>query len=156
MPRPATTARRALAWVLVPAFALAGLPGGAPAAARANTMESRDGRKECRHVPNCVTVKTDLQRLSAGQPVDREFVCPKGTYFWNWSATVAPFVQVTLADTRADQDRHEIAATFQYYAQTGNGPGQAQVYLACSKTPIAAGTLQQRRVGYGWNPPQRP
>ena len=156
MPRPNMPARRVLARALIAAMALGGLVGGVPTAANANTMESRDGRKECRHVPNCVTVKTDLQRLAAGRPVNREFVCPKGTFFWNWSATVAQFVQVTLEETRQDQDRHEIAATFQYYAQTGNGPGQAQVYLGCSATPIASDTLQQRRVGYGWNPAQRP
>ena len=61
MPRPGTTARRALAWVLVPAFALAGLLAGVPTVAHANSMESRDGPKECGHVPGCVTVQTDLQ-----------------------------------------------------------------------------------------------
>ena len=106
-------------------------------------------------MPNCVTVKTDVQSLRAGKPVTREFACPKGTYFWNWSATVAQFVQVMLQDTRLDKNKHEVAATFQYYAQTGNGAGRAQIYLGCSAKPISSGQLKQRRLGYGWNPAQR-
>ena len=82
-------------------------------------------------MPNCVTVKTPAQDLRAGKLVTREFSCPKGTYFWNWSATVAQFVQVSLQETRLDKKKHEVAATFEYYAQTGNGAGAAQVYLGC-------------------------
>jgi hypothetical protein len=69
---------------------------------------------------------------------------------------VAQFVQVMLEDTRLDKNRHEVAATFQYYAQTGNGAGRAQIYLGCSAKPISSGQLKQRRLGYGWNPAQRP
>ena len=139
---------------LLPAAAVAVLLlAGSPAVA-APKLESREGSKECQHVPSCQTVKTSVQTLQAGQPVTRELACPAGTYFWNWSATVAQFVQVVLRDTRLDKKNHEVAATFQYYAQTGNGPGLAQVYLACSSKPIAAGKLKQRRLGYGWNPHQ--
>lgn len=134
--------------------AVVGLLAAAPTAASANPLEPRDGRKECHGVPNCQTVKTSVQELRAGKPVTREFTCPAGTYFWNWSATVAKFVQVALQDTRLDQKRHEVAATFEYYAQTGNGPGRAQIYLGCSRKPISAGQLKQRRQGYGWNPHQ--
>ena len=140
--------------VLLPAVAVLGLLLAATPAAANPKLESREGRKECQHVPSCQTVKTAVQVLRAGQPVTRELACPAGTYFWNWSATVAQFVQVTLQETRLDKKSHEVAATFQYYAQTGNGPGLAQVYLACSTKPIAAGKLKQRRLGYGWNPHQ--
>lgn len=136
------------------AAAVGSLLAAAPTAARANPLEPREGAKECRHVPNCRTVRTSVQKLQAGTPVSRELACPAGTYFWNWSATVARFVQVTLQDTRLDEEKHEVAATFQYYAQTGNGRGQAQVYLACSPKPISSGQLRQRRLGYGWNPHQ--
>jgi hypothetical protein len=140
---------------LVPAAATGLLLAGAPTAVGATSMETRDGRQECRHVPNCLTVKTGVQSLRAGKPVSREFACPAGTYFWNWSATVGQFVQVVLRDTRLDKKKHEVAGTFQYYAQTGNGAGLAQVYLGCSSKPISAGQLRQRRLGYGWNPAQR-
>ena len=130
------------------------LLAGAPAAMATTTLEPREGRKECRSVPNCVTVKTPAQDLRAGKLVTREFSCPKGTYFWNWSATVAQFVQVSLQATRLDKKKHEVAATFEYYAQTGNGAGAAQVYLGCSPAPVAAGKLTQRRLSYGWNPHQ--
>ena len=79
------------------------LLAGAPAALATTTLEPREGRKECRSVPNCVTVKTPAQDLRAGKLVTREFSCPKGTYFWNWSATVAQFVQVSLQETRLDK-----------------------------------------------------
>lgn len=146
--------RKLAAFVVVSAAAVGALVA-APGAAGANPLEPREGRPECRHVPECRTVKTNVQELLAGQPVSRELACPAGTYFWNWSATVAQFVQVTLRDTRQDAQQHEVAATFQYYAQTGNGPGRAQIYLACSPQPISSGQLQQRRLGYGWNPAQR-
>jgi hypothetical protein len=140
----------------LPAAMLAAVVGallaGAPTAVRANPLEPREGAKECQHVPNCQTVKSSVQKLQAGKPVNRELACPAGTYFWNWSATVAHFVQVTLQDTRLDEKNHEVAATFQYYAQTGNGRGQAQVYLGCSPKPISSGKLKQRRLGFGWNP----
>ncbi|MFZ1430189.1 MAG: hypothetical protein WAS21_25875 [Geminicoccaceae bacterium] len=130
------------------------LLAGAPAAMATAGLEPREGRKEWRRVPNCVTVKTPAQDLRAGKLVTREFSCPKGTYFWNWSATVAQFVQVSLQETRLDRKKHEVAATFEYYAQTGNGTGAAQVYLGCSPAPIASGKLTQRRLSYGWNPHQ--
>lgn len=139
---------------LLPAAFIGVLLAATPTAVAAPKLESREGRKECQHVPSCQTVKTSVQTLQAGQPVTRELACPAGTYFWNWSATVAQFVQVVLQGTRLDQKNHEVAATFQYYAQTGNGPGLAQIYLACSAKPIAAGQLKQRRLGYGWNPHQ--
>lgn len=119
-------------------------------------IEQREGRKECQEVPNCRTVMTSMQYLKAGQPVTRTFACPAGTYFWNWSAIVGQHVQVILRDTRLDKKKHEIAATFEYYAQTGNGTGRAQVFLGCSATPTSSGKLKIRRWGYGWNPPERP
>ncbi len=155
MPHPRKLASLMFLPAVVPAAAVGALLAGAPSAASANALESRDGRQECRHVPQCLTVKTSVQNLQAGKPVTREFACPAGTYFWNWSATVAQFVQVVLQDTRLDNKKHEVAATFQYYAQTGNGPGRAQIYLGCSPKPISSGKLQQRRLGYGWNPAQR-
>lgn len=155
MPHPRKLASLIPLPAVLSAAAVGSLLAGAPTAVGATTLESREGRKECQHVPNCLTVKTRVQSLQAGKPVTREFACPAGTYFWNWSATVAQFVQVVLQDTRLDNKKHEVAATFQYYAQTGNGPGAAQIYLACSTKPISSGKLKQRRVGYGWNPHQR-
>lgn len=127
---------------------------GEPAATTLPATEPREGRKECQEVPGCRTVTTKMQYLKAGQPVTVEFACPAGTYFWNWSAIVARHVQVTLRDTRLDKKKHEVAATFEYYAQTGNGPGRAQIYLGCSATPTSSGKLRIRRSGYGWNPHQ--
>ena len=146
---------RKLAALLLALAVVGSLLAGAPAALATVGLEPREGRKECRGVPGCVTVHTKAQDLRAGKLITREFACPKGSYFWNWSATVAQFVQVTLLDTRLDKKKHEVAATFEYYAQTGNGPGAAQVYLACSSMPISSGRLKQRRLGYGWNPHQR-
>lgn len=155
MHRPRKLASHMLLRSMTGATVVGLLLAGAPAAVGASSaLEEREGRKECRHVPNCLTVKTRVQSLKAGQPITRELACPSGTYFWNWSATVAKFVQVTLQDTRLDKKKHEVAATFEYYAQTGNGPGQAQIYLGCSSTPISSGKLKQRRLGYGWNPHQ--
>jgi hypothetical protein len=155
MPRAKELASLMFLPAVLPAAVVGSLLAGAPTAVGATAMESRDGRKECRHVPNCLTVKSGVQNLQAGKPVTRELACPAGTYFWNWSATVAQFVQVVLQGTRLDKKKHEVAATFQYYAQTGNGPGRAQIYLGCSPKPISAGKLKQRRLGYGWNPAQR-
>ncbi len=87
--------RKLAAFVVVSAAAVGALVA-APGAAGANPLEPREGRPECRHVPECRTVKTNVQELLAGQPVSRELACPAGTYFWNWSATVAQFVQVVL------------------------------------------------------------
>jgi hypothetical protein len=132
----------------------AGFDGSSASAAATSALEPRDGRPECDGVPACKTVSTATQSLRMGQPTQLSLACPAGTYFWNWSATVARFVEVTLLNTKANKAKHEIGATFEYYAQSGNGPGQAKVYLGCSAKPISAGKLKIRRLGHGWNPHQ--
>ena len=154
MRRPRKLASLMLLQTIAGTAAVGPLLAGVPVALGAPALEKREGKKECQGVPGCQTVQTRVQTLRAGKPTRVELACPAGTYFWNWSATVAQFVQVSLVDTRLDRKRHEVAATFEYYAQTGNGPGLAQVYLGCSRTPISAGKLRLRRLAYGWNPHQ--
>ncbi|MFC3690799.1 hypothetical protein ACFOWB_01075 [Chenggangzhangella methanolivorans] len=132
-------------------------PFGAREAAAEPTsgLEDRVGAPECRKVPACNTEPTPVQKLKMGQPMLADFSCPSGTYFWNWSAIVGKHVFVTLKSTKLDKKNREIGATFEYFAQSGNGSGKAKVYLACSKRSFSKGGLQHRRVGYGWNPHER-
>lgn len=148
--------RKLASLILLPTVAFAGIfapmLAARHAAVASSALEERQDATECQEVPGCQTVMTPVQNLRQGQPVLAEFTCPTGTYFWNWSATVAPYVVVALRGTRLDENSHELAARFIFYAQTGNGRGRAQVYLACSDTPISTATIKLRRWGHGWNP----
>ena len=116
-------------------------------------MEPRIGRDECRaQVPNCVTKISSVATVPRRQMQTVRLTCPKNSYFWNWSATVGPHVQITMPDLESDQNGHTTGATFLIHVVSGRpATAKAQIYLGCSATP-AAGKLKERRAGYGWHP----
>lgn len=116
-------------------------------------MEPWIGRDECRaEVPNCVTKISSVATVPRRQMQTVRLTCPKNSYFWNWSATVSPHVQITMLDLESDQNQHATGATFLIHAVSGRpATAKAQIHLGCSATPVA-GKLKERRAGHGWHP----
>ena len=122
----------------------------ATSAGATSGMEPRVGRDECRtNVPGCITIQSKLQQVQKRRTI--ELTCPANKFFWNWSATVSPHVQITMMGLRKSAKGRVIGGTFLINRISGDAVGLAQIYLGCSATP-SGGKLRERRSGYGWHP----
>jgi len=117
----------------------------AASAGATSGMEPRVGRDECRtNVPGSITIQSNLQQVQKRRTI--ELTCPANKFFWNWSATVSPHVQITMMGLRKSAKGRVISGTFLINRISGDAVGLAQIYLGCS-APHRAGSSANAAAG---------